>query len=335
MFKKIILLALVWSVSCGEPVVLNSIVATVNNEAITADQLDEQVALARRQMVAQHITPPAMTVLQRQVLEGMINQNLQLQIAKRAHIQVTPREVDEAITQMAKMQHISSQQLLEAVSKEGISLADFRRQLANQIIIGQLQRAVISPQITVSPAEITAYIRSIKKQNRAMLYHIEDLLIPLPSAPSPDEIKAATTRANHLIAELKAGTDFKTLAAAVSKGEEALQGGDLGWHSLAELPAVFSKAIENLQVGGVTQPLRAADGLHLISLLGVRAAPTQAMNAEETRQDTANKLFKRKFEERLILWLKQAHDTAYIKIFLSGEKKSDVDSKSEIELKNG
>jgi peptidyl-prolyl cis-trans isomerase SurA len=325
MLKKTILglLCLFYCVSYGDTELLDSTVATVNDEVITLTQLNEQVAFTKRQMAAQHITPPAASILQRQVLDGIITQTLQLQIAKRARIRVTSHEVDEAIAQMAKMQHISSTQLVEAVSKEGMSLEDFRAQLTHQITLGQLQRAVISPQITVSPIEIEAYIRSIKKQNRGMQYHLEDLVIALPSAPTPEDIKVAMERAQALIAQLKAGSDFKTLAAAVSKGEEALQGGDLGWHNLAELPGAFSKALENLKVGEVSQPLRAADGLHILSLLGVRAGTTK----EGSREEIANRLFKRKFEERLAIWLKQTHDSAYIKVFL-GEEKSSVSANS-------
>jgi peptidyl-prolyl cis-trans isomerase SurA len=323
MFKKytlLISLILLSVISYADPIVLDGIVADVNSEVITENQLNEQVILAKRQMSAQHIAAPKESVLKKQVLDMLISQTLQLQIAKRARIVVTSAEVDEAVGQMAKMQSISSAQLLQAVKKEGISETDFRKQLTHQIIIGQLQRGLISPQINVSSAEIDAAIRSVKKQNSGMQYHLEDILIPLSNAPTPDEIKAATARANTLITQLKAGTDFKTLAAAVSKGQEALQGGDLGWQGLAALPATFSNAIQNLQVGGVSQPLRAADGIHIISLLGVRSGSVNTMSEQESRQEISNMLFKRKFEERLSIWLKQAHDSAYIKIFLKDDK---------------
>ena len=325
MFKRYALLVgliLLSITSQAAPVVLDAVVADVNNEVITLNQLNEQVVLAKQQMFVQHITPPKESILQKQVLDMMVSQTLQLQIAKRARLSVTPEQVDEAIAQMAKMQNISSDQLLQAVQKEGIALVDFRKQLANQIIIGQLQRGMISPQVTVSPAEIEAAVRSVKKQSSGMQYHLEDILIPLSSAPTPDEIKAATARANDLITQLKAGTDFKTLAASVSKGQEALQGGDLGWQSLTGLPATFSNAIQNLQVGGVSQSVRAADGIHILSLLGVRSGSADNLSAEQSRQQIADMLFKRKFEERLSIWLKQAHDAAYIKVFLKEDKQN-------------
>jgi peptidyl-prolyl cis-trans isomerase SurA len=91
--------------------------------------------------------------------------------------------------------------------------------------------------------EVNTYMRSIKKQDNALLYHLEDLVISVPKTPTPEQIKKIEQRAEDLIKKLKAGTDFKSLAVAESTGQTALQGGDLGWYSLAELPATFSSAI--------------------------------------------------------------------------------------------
>ncbi len=319
MMKKIIYsVCLLLLTSCvfaanQTPVTLDKVVAVVNNEIITSSQLNLRIAQAKQQLKAQNIQAPAADVLKQQVLQLMINQTLQLQTAKQANISVTDAELQQAVQNIAQSENISTKELFAGAEKAGISSTALLQDLKNQLIVNKLQRAAVSSHVVVRPAEIDAYLRTVASQNKGTQYHLQDIVIALPEDPTPDQIAAAERHAQHLIEQINKGADFKALAAAESSGPEAMQGGDLGWRSLAGWPVQYAKAVQNLSIGQVSEPIRTSDGIHILMLAGVSAGQDDT-DPTKLRQQISDMLFKRKFEEQLYIWQQQLRDTAYIKI---------------------
>lgn len=263
---------------------LNGVVAIVNDRVITSNQLDDQERIIKAQLSASKTPLPAEKVLRHQVLEHMIDQELQLQIAKNAGINIDDDTVDKTIAHIAQENNITVDQMKAQLSSGGMSYDLYRKMIHDQIVIQQLQQEEAGSSVVITPQEVNDMMRSVKlndangNANAAMTeYHIKDILITLPDTPTPDQIDQAKQHAVDLIKSLKQGQNFSQVAVAESQSQEALQGGDLGWRKLAELPDPFIPYVKSMQPGDVAGPIRTANGFHIIKLVEMQG-PTQNMS---------------------------------------------------------
>tara|TARA_R110000868_G_scaffold69261_1_gene204174 strand:+ start:51649 stop:52629 length:981 start_codon:yes stop_codon:yes gene_type:complete len=298
---------------------IDDIVAIVNAQIITDSQLQARIKSAKDELQQEKIKQPSQQVLENQILNMMIDQKIQLQAAARLNIEVSPTEVKHAFTVMAQQRNTTPQAMLQAIHQSGLTTQQFTQQLHQQITISKLQQQLVASHITVKPGEIEDFIRTMQAKKDNLLYHVEDILIALPEAPTPTEISKATDTANIIVKKLQSGANFKTLAVAQSSGQQALKGGDLGWRSLAELPGVFASKIQHMKNGAVAGPIRAPNGIHVIKLAGIKRGKAIA-NQDQMKQQVGQMLFKRKFEQQLQSWSQQMRDTAYVKIMLPKNK---------------
>lgn len=245
---------------------LDRIVAVVNDDAIMASELADRVAQARSQLAQRNIDQPPDSVLRQQVLDRMVLEQIQLQMAKKANLTVDDTELNRAVRSVARNNGMSLDQFAEALKKDGLTLADVRDQVRRQMLIRQLQERRVASQVKISDQEVD---RTLAQQgaDANVRYHLGHILVALPQSPSPDQVRQAQQQAEALHQRLQDGADFAELAAAKSDGANALQGGDLGWRSGAELPTVFADVVPTLAVGDVSQPLRSPSGFHLVKLL--------------------------------------------------------------------
>jgi len=245
---------------------LDRIVAVVNDDAIMASELADRVAQARSQLAKRNIDLPPDSVLRQQVLDRMVLEQIQLQMAKKANLTVDDTELNRAVRSVARNNGMSLDQFAEALKKDGLTLADVRDQVRRQMLIRQLQERRVASQVKISDQEVDRYLAQ-QGADANVRYHLGHILVALPQSPSPDQVRQAQQQAESLYQRLQDGADFAELAAAQSDGANALQGGDLGWRSGAELPTVFADVVPTLAVGDVSQPLRSPSGFHLVKLL--------------------------------------------------------------------
>lgn len=294
---------------------LDKIVAMVNSDIITSLELQQAIDTARMQMQQANASIPSAKILKRQVLEQSIMKSLQLQMAKRSGIQIDSLRLNAAIAQIAQSNHMSLADFRIQVQQHGIDYAQYRKQIRDQLAIMQLQQSAVGSSVRVSQQEINiAYLQQQKKQ--PLQYHIGDILIPLPDTPSAKQLQAAQRKAAVITRRLRAPrANFKKIAAEVSSNQQALQGGDMGWLTTTSMPTLFEPVVTRLAVGGVSEPLRAANGYHILKLFARKAAPGGA-----TKKQVEMQLRQRKYEENLALWLQQMRDSAYVKVLLPGYK---------------
>lgn len=251
---------------------LDRIAAVVNDTVITESQLDQEQELFRQQMVQAHTPLLAADVLRQKVLQHMIDEQLQLQLAKKLGINPSDAELDAAIAQIAQENGLTVQQLQGKVQEQGMSYAQYRQQIHKQMTISQLQQHEVNPQVKISDQDITDVMVAAKTQpaQKDPLYHLQDMVVPFPETAGTQQVAAAEQRAQELIAKLHAGADFRQTVLASSTQAAPLQGGDLGWHKLNELPDLFAPYVSHLQPGEVAGPIRAPNGFHIIQLLEVK-----------------------------------------------------------------
>ena len=250
---------------------LNRIVAVVNDQVLTQNELQRELFAVRQQLKQQGIRSPSEAVLNKQVLERLITTQIQLQQAEQSGIVVDEETLSNTISNIAAQNNLSLAEFRKVLQRDGFKFEQFREDIRKEIIIRRLRQRQVESRITVTAQEIDDFIATQKAQgNINSDYHLGHILIALPDGATPEQIKEAREKALAIWKELKEGADFRQTATAVSDGRQALQGGDLGWRKTGELPTLFADVVVSMKPGEISEPIRSASGFHIISLLDFR-----------------------------------------------------------------
>lgn len=250
---------------------LDKVVAVVNNNVITASELNEQVGVLRKQMELKKVEVPSDDVLRKQVLKHLIDVDIQLQLAKQNDIAVDSAELNESIEKIAVSNHLTLTQLREELQKQGMDWEVYRENVRKEILMSRIQQQAVGKDVVVSTQQVENYLKTAHdNEKESQIYHLQNIVIPLPEEPTTEQVKRAKEKADSLLNKLKQGADFSTIAIAESSGEYALEGGDLGERHLAELPEIFGQKAISMSVGEVAGPLRAGNGFQLIKLIAIQ-----------------------------------------------------------------
>lgn len=250
---------------------VDRIVAVVNNEVITQFEFSERLRIARRQLEAQGIKLPPREVLEKQLMERIINERVQLQFAAETGIRVDDTTLDRAIGRIAEGNNMSLERFRQALEKDGMSFPKFREEIRNEIILARVKEREADNRVNVSESEIAHFFANqAANQSGDTEFNVGHILIQVPEQASPEQIQARKARAEQALSELKKGADFAQVSASFSDAPNALQGGELGWRSASRLPQLFSDALNALQPGQVSGLLRSPNGFHLLKLIDKR-----------------------------------------------------------------
>jgi len=255
---------------------INQIVALVNDKVITHTELEKEMIVIKNQLRAQRTPMPADELLIKQVLDKLILQSIQLQLADQRHIRVSDEALNSEINRIARTNGLDISGLQQALERDGIPFPEYRERLRKEIIIFQLQERSVVSKVTITDLEIDNFINNQTLQGGASIeYRLGHILIVIPESATANEIQMAKSEALDVIDELKTGTEFAEVAIARSGGQQALQGGDLGWRKLNEMPSLFSERIAKMEVGDSSDPIRSPSGFHIIKLLETRSNEKQ------------------------------------------------------------
>lgn len=249
---------------------LDRVLVIVNNEVITESELKGRLQEVRKTIASQKIAAPPEDVLKKQVLERMVLEKIQLQVATQAGVQVNNERVDQAIQRIAQQNRLSPADLMKALKQEGIEPARFRGQIQNQMIIQQLVEREVQNRVSVTDSEVENFLAATENRAGGVEFNAAHILIAFPETATSETIEAAKTRADALWQELKQGADFQQAAIAHSQGQTALEGGQLGWKKTGQLPALFTTTLKQLRPGEISEVLRGPNGFHILKLLDKR-----------------------------------------------------------------
>ncbi len=252
---------------------VDRIIAVVNDEVITANELKARTQLAEVQLQRQKITPPPKDILERQVLERMIVDRAQLQLARETGVRVDDATVNAAIMRIAESNNITVPALRQRLEAEGVSFAQFREDVRQDILLNRLREREVESRLQVSDSEIDNFIADqsgIPADSEEI--NLAQILLRVPENATPQRLDETRQRADDLVAQLKGGADFARLAASFSNATEALQGGELGWRNVDRLPTLFLDAIKGVKVGDIAPIVRSPNGFHILKVLGRRSA---------------------------------------------------------------
>jgi peptidyl-prolyl cis-trans isomerase SurA len=284
MIRLLLLLFLLPAIACAQTAVLvDRIVAVVNKEVITYSELNEAVAGAERQLRRQNTPAPARPVLERQMLERLILDKAQLQMARDIGIRVDELQLDRAVQRIAQNNNLTLADFRGALERDGVPFDAWREDLRAQITLNRLREREVSDKIQVSDSEIDLFLEEMKTNPARVEFNLSHVLVRIPEQASPEAIGAARARAEKAQAEARSGADFGRVAASYSDAPDALSGGALGWRTQDRLPALFSGALHSLKAGEVSEVLRSPAGFHVLKLLERRDSAGSGAPVTQTR----------------------------------------------------
>jgi peptidyl-prolyl cis-trans isomerase SurA len=248
-------------------IVLDRIVAVVNDQVITRGDLDERVRVAALHLKQQGAPLPPQAALERQVLDHMITDRAQLQLAKETGLRVDDAELDRAVERIAQENKLTPAQLRAVLEKDGIPYSRFREDIRSRIIVTRLREREVDNRIVVAESEIDNFLSTQETQaGRGDEFNLSHILVTVPENASPEQIQVRRARIEQALEQLKAGADFRQVAAAFSEAPDALQGGSMGWRDADRLPTLFTDALKSMAVGAPSPVLRSPNGFHILKL---------------------------------------------------------------------
>lgn len=251
--------------------VIDSIAVVVNDEVITKNEIAARVRSIEARMKAANAPIPEAADLQRQVVEAMIVERAQQQLAKEMGVKVDDQQLDRAIARIAEQQKMSLQEMRNQMEKEGMAYATFREEIRNEIMMQRLREHEVDNKIVVSDAEVDTYLAAEQAAAAEQVeLNISQILVRIPENASPEQIAARKARADEVARQLRTGADFAKTAATYSDSPDALKGGEIGWRDPNRLPPMFAEALIKLAPGQVTPVMRSNTGFHLLKLVDKR-----------------------------------------------------------------
>lgn len=306
----LILLALLCLMAGSPPAfaadkLIDRIVATVNQNVITENQLNLAIDDVEKNQQAAGIALPDANTLRSKVLEQLINSRLELQAAQESGLTVSEADIDKAADQVAKQNNLSTDSLYQKMKAQGIDVTRWRKELHDQILIQKIQQQQVGSNITLTPEEIDSFSKSLPPPvTGPKEYHVRDFLIALPDDSSASSMANAKKLANQLGTELRQNKKIDVSHITIH---------DRGWQEATELPSAFSKLILTAKNNSFIGPIQTGNGFHILHLVGIRLPKGQSetLSPSEIRR----KLFEHKYEKEVNKWLAELRGRATIRMY--------------------
>ena len=254
----------------ADPVEADRIVAVVGDEVITQYDLRQRLASALKQLQKQNTNLPPQDVLERQLLERMIMDRVQMQFARETGLKVDDAQLDQAITKVAANNKLTPQQFKAALEKDGVNYAAFREEIRGELTMVRLREREVDSKIVISDGEIDMYLANQASTGGGEEYHLAHILLRAPESASPEALQKLRLRGEEALKRAREGASFAELTATFSDAPDALQGGDLGWRPIDRLPQLYAESAARMQPGDVSDLLRSSAGFHILKLVAKR-----------------------------------------------------------------
>lgn len=258
------------------------IVAIVDSEPLTNQEVIAQVTRVRAQASQQGLTLPARQQLLGEALEQLIYERTQLQWAQQTGLKVTEEELDQLERAVAERNQLTTAELRAQLARDGLSLAQFRQNLRQQQLLQRLREREVPARIKVSEQEIDQFLTQQKNQLQPQQVHLAHLLVAVPDQASAEQIQQFEAKAQALLKQIRDGADFQKLAQAQSDAQDRANGGQMGLRPLDRYPGLFVEATQGLGVGEVAGPVRSGAGFHLLKVVE-RPKAASALSIVQTR----------------------------------------------------
>ncbi|MDB2384482.1 peptidylprolyl isomerase [Endozoicomonas sp.] len=306
---SVCLLTLGSSIANAKVDALDRIVAVVDKDIVMQSELDKRITAVHRQLAGRNIPLPPKDVFRKQVLDQLILEDIQLQMAKRAGIRIDDWALNDAIGKIAQRYNLTLPEFKKKVEADGLSFAETRENIRRDMILNRVRQRMVAERIHISEQEVDNFLKSPEGKSQTKTeYRLSHILISTPDNASPEHIKAADKQAKSIVAKLQKGANFPEMAVTYSQGQNALQGGDLGWRTSDQLPTLFAEQALKMDKGQVSNAVRSPNGFHIFKLLDTRGNEKHVqeqvhvrhilIKPNEIRNDLEAKMLAQKLYER-------------------------------------
>ena len=262
------------------PKVLEQVAAVVNNNVILESDVQDMLRTIKASTDSQKL--PDDKTLRQQIIDRLIIENLILQKAAVAKITVSDEDVTNAISQIARDNGMSLNELRSKLSSMGISYASYRERIHSDMLIDQIRMNEVRQRINISEKEVDNFTKNINEQMTNNIdVKLSHILISIPEKASKEQVDQATEKAKDVIAQAKQGENFAKLATTYSKDDLALKGGNMGWRKLNTLPTIFEERLIRAPKGSIIGPIRSGIGLHILKVEDTKTEKPQKITVQE------------------------------------------------------
>jgi len=251
----------------GRVLTIDRIVAVVNSDVITQFDVALRARIASAQLARQGTSLPPADILERQVLERMISDRVQLQLASETGIRVDDAQLEKILTRIAADNKMTLAQFRDAIERDGMVFSRFREDLRDEVLISRLREREVDSRIVVTESEIDNFLKTAAAQGSNDELNLAHILVRVPEGASPEQLAERRSRAEQALGRVRSGSEFGQVAAEFSDAPDALKGGVMGARPADRWPTLFADAARGLKVGDVSPVLRSPAGFHIIRVV--------------------------------------------------------------------
>lgn len=252
---------------------IDRIIAVVDQAVLTEQELQDRIKSLSKQVEKKGGTLPAPDVLQKQILERLIVDSLQLQLAAQIGVKVDDAQLDKTIARIAEQNKLTLDEFKKVISEDGITFSKFREDIRNEITISRLREREVDNKVVVSEGEVDNYLTTqSSRAGEQDDFDISHILVRMPQDSSPEDIEKARVKTEQILKALSDGMSFAEASASYSDAPDALEGGNLGWRNASQIPPGFLESLKSMQPGEVSKPFRSQSGVHILKLNDRRAS---------------------------------------------------------------
>jgi peptidyl-prolyl cis-trans isomerase SurA len=269
----------------AQAILIDAIVAVVNDDVITRHELDDRLRMVKEQLRKQGTALPADDLLEKQLLERVILEMLQAQYAKDSGVRVDDAQLDTALTRIAQQNNIATLGEFRArLETDGIEYKKFREEIRNEIIAARLREREVESKLVISESEVDRYLANKARMGaKGEEFHIAHIQLAVPEQASAEKIQVVRERAQQALKQLQGGAEFAQVAAGFSDAKDALKGGDLGWRTSDAIPQLFMDELQHLKPGAISNILRSPSGFHILKLIEKRKSKPEVITQTHAR----------------------------------------------------
>ena len=266
----------------AEEVQLDKVAAIVNSGVVLESEVRDFLKTVKSQAEKSGQGLPSDKALRTQVMDKLINDSIMMQIGERMGVQISDAQLDETLSNMAGENKLTLEQFRQSLVDDGINYEKYRESVRNELISGEVRRASVRRRVYISPQEVSNLLKDMKEQtSKDVEYRLGHILIEFPPEPTQEDVVSSKTRADKVIELLNGGSDFAKIAIASSGDANALEGGDLGWKNINELPTLFSEIVDGEPKGTILGPIRTGLGFSIVKVMDIRGR--QVVEVEEVK----------------------------------------------------
>jgi peptidyl-prolyl cis-trans isomerase SurA len=255
----------------AERTLLDQVVAVVNDSVILQSELNARINTIVGRLRSQGTSLPPRSVLEERVLEQLITESIQLQMAERTGMRISDNELNETLASIASRNDMTLVQFEDQLVQEGVTYQEARQQIRSEMLTGRVQQRQVGNRVRITDREVDNYLKATEGQSRTNAeYELAHILIQVNNPNDEEEAAAARAQIESLRAEIVNGRDFRSVAVAESDASNALDGGNMGWRGEGQLPSLVADVVPELAVGEVSPVLENSSGFHLVTVLDKR-----------------------------------------------------------------